>query len=150
MRLASVLLTSSFLCAAAFAADPFVGTWKVNIEKSKTSSGRPPQTTTQKFEATSDGYQITSSLLPNPITLRLDGKDYTANIQGVAASVGADKSSARRIDSQTIESTFKRNGKIVATINRKASADGRFMTTTSNGVSKNGEKFESVVVYEKQ
>jgi hypothetical protein len=59
MRLANVLWITVAVSVSAWAADPFVGTWKVNVEKSRTTSGKPAQPGTQTFEATSDGYRFT-------------------------------------------------------------------------------------------
>ena len=64
--------------------------------------------------------------------------------------MAAEKSSAKRIDTNTIETTFKRDGKIVATIHRKVAAEGRVLTATVRGVLAKGEKFEQVIVYDKQ
>ena len=145
-----MLLGTLVLSVAASAADPFTGIWKINPEKSKTSSGRVPETATVTIKAISDGYRITSSLVPPPFTLHLNGKDYKDDTKGFAATLAADHSSARRIDSRTIETTFKRDGKAVGTLRRELSADGRTMTATFEGISPKGEKIHYIVVYEKQ
>lgn len=150
MRFARVLFIGLAVVWLAFAADPFVGTWKLNVAKSKSSSGRTIEPATQTFEATSDGYRITSSRLTTPITLHLDGKDYPANQDGVAASVRAEKTSARRMDDRTIETTFKRGGKAVATLLREVAADGRVLMTILDGVDPNGQIFFEVSLWEKQ
>lgn len=131
------------------AADAFVGTWKLNSTKSQTSSGRAAQASTMTFEATTDGYRVVSTGLKEPLRIRF-GKEYRVPNQGIAAQVGAETGSGRRINESAIETTFKRGGDTVATLVREVSADGRVMTTTASGVTTKGEKFKSVLVYEKQ
>jgi hypothetical protein len=46
----SIILTFALSCAA-WAADPLIGTWSVNVQKSETASGRPAEAATQTFEA---------------------------------------------------------------------------------------------------
>lgn len=131
------------------AADAFVGIWKLNSAKSQTRSGRPAQASTMTFEATADGYRVVSTDLKEPLSIRF-GKEYRVPNQGIAASVGAETGSGRRINERAIETTMKRGGDTVATLVREVSADGRVMTTTLSGVTIKGEKFRSVLVYEKQ
>ena len=43
-----------------WAADPFVGTWKLNLAKSKYSPGPPPKNLTVTYEATENGIKATT------------------------------------------------------------------------------------------
>ena len=49
--LSLILLAGVFFAAPAFAADPIVGTWKLNVAKSKYSPGPAPKGGTTRIEA---------------------------------------------------------------------------------------------------
>jgi len=149
MSFPKVLATIAFASTVLFAAnDLFLGSWAVkpNAEKSKASPGAQA---TMSIDATSDGYRIKLSN-NSELTLHLDGHDYPREAFGVAKAVGADVVNARRLDTRTIETTFKRNGKPVATVRREVSVDGHVLTATTDEVLTTGEKRHSVVVFEKQ
>ena len=145
------ILTAALASAAILAAsDVFVGNWTLNVEKSKTSSGAPFSARTMSIQSTSDGYRIKLSTNGTDLILRLDGHDYPREPFGVAKAVGADAVTARRIDGRTIETTFKRNGKPVATVQREVSGDGRVLTATLDAVLLSGEKRHNIEVFEKR
>lgn len=72
------------LATAVFAVDNFIGSWKVNLDKSTYSPGLPPRrmTSTIQIEGDSvnfmfDGYDAQGkSLLFEELSLKCDGKDY--------------------------------------------------------------------------
>lgn len=150
MLVARILLMAGTLSLALMAADPFLGTWKRNPAKSKSSSGEAIQPGTTTIEALPDGYRISSDRVPTPFILHLNGKDYKDDTKGFAQTTGADTSSARRINNRAIETTFKRNGKVVGTIGREVSVDDQVLTSTMHGVNTKGEKVHNVTVSERQ
>jgi len=138
------------LAIAAFAAeDEFSGAWKVNAEKSKMSSSNPGAAGSMEIDVIADGYQIKIGH-GEPLTLHLDGKDYPRDPIGIAKTVGADVVSARRVNPHTIETAFKREGKVVATVTREVSAAGRVLTATTDSISVGGARRHTVVVFDKQ
>jgi len=150
MRFPNVLAAVLALVVAAFAADDeFAGTWTVNVEKSRTGSRSPVATARMTIDAIADGYRITLSG-GETLTLHLDEKDYPREPMGIAKIVGADAVSARRVNPHTIETTFKREGKAVATVRREVSAAGHELIATTDGVSLTGEKRHTVVVFDKR
>ena len=89
MLLAKTLFVTLGMTIAAFAADPFIGTWKVNVEKSKNLIRKTAATN----HADSRGYIQTDIgsnriALPEPMLLRFDGKEYTPPGQGIASACG--------------------------------------------------------------
>jgi hypothetical protein len=149
MNLPRVVATLAFAAIAAFAAsDPFVGSWTVNVEKSKTGSGSAVPPGRMTIEATPDGYRIGVS--GGTVTLHFDEYDYPREAMGIAKATGADVVNARRIDARTIETTFKRNGKAVATVRREVSADGHVLTATTDMVLTTGERRNAIEVFEKR
>ena len=93
------------------------------------------------------GQGITGS---DQVTLLFDGKEHPADTSQIVRNTGADTVVGKRPNANTIEVTFKRGGKVVATLKREVSKDGRILTATGNGVDAKGEKFHNVLVYDKQ
>ena len=76
----SLLWTHS---ASAQAADPLVGTWKLDVAESKFSPGPPPKSITVTFEPAGEGVKVTADVVgaddkPTHTTYtgNYDGKDY--------------------------------------------------------------------------
>ena len=135
------------------AADPLIGTWKLNVAKSKYSPGPPPKSTLVKFEAAGEGVKVTADVVTaddkashTEYTGNYDGKDYPLTGSGT----GADTVSLRRIDARTTERTDKKGGKVVMTFTRKVSSDGKTLTVTVNGVDAKGQPIHNEVVLTKQ
>jgi hypothetical protein len=153
MRQVAILamLVSGVLSAQS---DPFTGTWKLNIAKSKYSSGQAPQSAIRTIEAQSDGLKASNetiaadgSLRSYSFTAKFDGKDNP--ISGTGAPGGADTISLKRISADTNESTTKKAGKVVSVSRSTISKDGKVMTQTSKG-NANGESTSTVLVWDRQ
>ena len=78
-------------------------------------------------------------------TANYDGKDYP-----LAGVPNADTVSLKRIDARTTERTDKKDGKVVQTLARVVSQDGKTMTVTSKGTNAQGQTVNNVAVWEKQ
>src|SRR5215831_2955363 len=132
--------------------DSIIGTWKLNLAKSKFSPGPPPKSQTVTFEAVGQGYKVTvkgTDVEGKPIefqfTAYYDGKDYP-----VTGNPDQDTVAWKRIDAYTVESTRKKAGKVLSTATRVLSKDGKTLTLTEKGVNAKGEKFSNTAVSEKQ
>jgi hypothetical protein len=98
-----------------WAADPVVGTWKLNAAKSKYTPGPTPKSGTITYEETADGIKRTGE------SVDADGKTssftYTAKYDGKGYPVSGtdlyDTIAAKRIDEHTTEATLKKSGKVV-------------------------------------
>ncbi len=134
------------------AADPALGTWKLNVSKSKYTPGPLPKSAMVKYEASDGGYKRTGE------TIEADGKktgfEYTAKYDGedypVTGAELFDTIAVKRIDDHSAEGTMKRGGKVVANAKRVVSKDGKVMTITISGTNPKGEMFNNVAVYDKQ
>jgi hypothetical protein len=129
-----------------------LGTWKLNLARSKLGPGPAPRSLTSTIEAVGDQTRMTGvrinadgARLEARFTVRMDGKDYP-----LSGSANADTVSLKRVDFRTIERTDKRAGKVVETSTTVFSADGKTSTTTGKGRCSRGEEFEYVAVNEKQ
>jgi hypothetical protein len=152
MVFAAGVLTVAVL-ATAQQKDPFVGTWRLSLAKSKYSPGPPPKSTTSTYEAAGEGYKISVKTEPASgpaqqwsVTSNLDGKD--APVTG--NNPNADMIAVKRIDANTLEWVNKKGGKITTTQKNVVAADGKTRTVTTTGTDAQGQKVNNVAVYEKQ
>ena len=149
--LAVCLVVTSSLSSFA-QTDAFIGTWKLNLAKSKFSPGPPLKSDTLTYEAVGQGVKATvkgSDAEGKPLdfqyTANYDGKDYP-----VTGNPDWDATSLKRIDAYKSESTHKKAGKVVGTITRVVAKDGKTLTITETGVNAKGEKISNTLVFEKQ
>ena len=133
--------------------DPFVGTWNLNVAKSKYTPGPAPKSATTTIEAAGSGYKFTVHQVPATgatqdwsMTTALDGKP--AKITG--NNPNADMITYKRVDARTLESTQTKGGKETQRQRLVVSADGKTRTVTSTGTDGSGQKINNVAVYEKK
>jgi len=141
---------------AAQAADPLVGTWELNIAKSKYNPGPAPKSETrtyvvvgQDIKATSKGIDADGRPTSGQWTVNYDGKDRPVT-GSPAGSSDLDALSLKRIDAFTTEFTQKKAGRVVATGTRVISKDGKVMTITTKGTNAKGQAFNDVEVFDKR
>jgi hypothetical protein len=134
--------------------NPIVGTWKLNLTKSKYDPGPAPKSLTRTVAAQGDGVKYTfdgvggdGKPLAYSFAVKFDGKDNP--ITGSMPS-GADTISAKKVDSNSHEATLKKGGKVIGTSSVKISADGKVTTVDSMGTNSAGAKTHDVQVYDKQ
>jgi hypothetical protein len=145
----SVMLLAS---STAFAADNWLGTWKLNLAKSKYSPGPAPKSLTVKFEASQDGITLTSDGVDadgmpthDSYTSKFDGKDVPW-----AGNPNADTASPKRIDANSFQNTWKKDGKVTVNVKAVVSADGKTLTVTLTGKNAKGEAVNNTAVYDRQ
>jgi hypothetical protein len=148
----TVMVSALVLGSIAQAADNQVGTWKLNVAKSKYSPGPPPKEGTLIVEAIPNGLKITvegTNAEDKPVHMefapKYDGKDVPAT-----GMPGADTISMKKIDDYTVESVSKKEGKPLITTRTVVSKDGKTRTTTQKGTNAKGEKVNNTIVYDKQ
>jgi len=137
---------------AATAADPAVGTWKLNVDKSKFAAGGALKSQTRTYAQTDDGLKLTytgvtadGSTASGESTYKYDGKDYP-----ISGSGDYDTLAVKRVNSHTASSVQKKAGKQVGTTTRTVSKDGNTLTLTHKGKNAKGEVDDSTMVYDKQ
>jgi len=147
-----IVLGAGIVCVSAQAGDPRIGTWKLNVEKSKFSPGPAPQSQTVKVEAAGEGEKaITEGInaagaaTKTEYTAQYDGKNYP-----LTGSQNADTVSLKRIDARTTVRTDKKGENVVTTLTRVVSEDGKTMTVTVKGTNAQGQAVDTVAVYDKQ
>jgi len=147
--LASLVVATSVTVAQT---DPRIGSWKLNLEKSKYDPGPAPKSDVRNYEATADGTKATVEATPasgSPgkvtYTAKLDGKDYPTS-----GSTAFDTIAIKSIDTNTIEVTLKKAGKVMQTSRSVVSKDGKTMTNTVMGTDADGRPVHNVIVFDKQ
>jgi len=151
VSLAGILALGLSLSVNAQAPQGLIGTWKLNVAKSKFSPGPPPKSMTITYSAAGDGVKIVVDLTPGTgasqhweMTGTYDGKDMP-----VTGNPEADMISMKKIDDRHGESTFKKGGKVAATNTRVLSSDGKTLTITSKGTNAQGQARNDVQVFER-
>jgi hypothetical protein len=128
-----------------------LGTWKLNLAKSKYRSGPPPQSQTRTYEPEGQGVKATIQ------TTFADGRSttvgYVANYNSLeyalTGSPDADTIALKRVAPRSAEATLMHAGRIIATASRVISEDGNILTITYQGVQL-GNQVDYIAVYEKQ
>ena len=137
--------------------DPQMGTWKLNVAKSKFSPGLPPQSQTVTTEPYgTDGVKLSLDALNargEKFTIgysaKYDGKEYP-RIETGAGAVSGQTVTLKRIDPHAIERIAYLAGKKLTTERWVISPDGKTRTVTQTGANPQGVQVNIVMVYERQ
>lgn len=121
MFVGAVLLVAGIgVDRAADKADPVVGTWTLNLAKSKFNPGPAPRSQTRTYTQSDDGISLS------------------------VTSVGPDGTTMSQ------QSTFKYGGKQVATTIRTISEHGKVLTLSTKLTGADGKVHDNVAVFDKQ
>jgi hypothetical protein len=159
--------------AVCLAADPQLGTWRLNEAKSKFTPGTMKNTmvvykdaTGGKVKITTNGIDAQGKATHSEWTGKFDGKDYS-----VTGDPNADMRSYRKVDDRTLDFTVKKGGKITVTGRVVVAADGKSRTVTTSGTTgtaapagrawqrgdflaeqkgQKGKNFKNIAVFDKQ
>lgn len=151
--LACVLMALSF-SAPLLAADPFVGTWKLDVAKSTYQKGQAPKDTTVVVVEQGENAVVTvkgTAADGTPIAIK-----YSVSTKGgtQAYTEGAPPSgvsvTTKRANTTTIDATTTMNGKILSTVHTTLSADGKTMTQVRKGVNATGASVDATIIYTRQ
>ncbi|MBX9600942.1 MAG: hypothetical protein K2X35_08060 [Bryobacteraceae bacterium] len=131
MKTLGLLLSLSL---TALAADPFLGTWKLNTGKSSWNPGPGPQSLILKWEAagpatvriTGDGVTAAGKSNHYTYTAIYDGKEYPPK-----GSWNWDKVTNNQVDEYTREDVYFKDGREIGRERRTVSKDGKTLTYVS-------------------
>jgi hypothetical protein len=142
-----------FAAGALYAADPWMGTWKLNESKSKLAPHTGKNHTVVysggmmgKVKVTVDGTDADGKAAHNEWSGKFDGKDYA--VKGDTSQ--GDMRSYTKVNDHTLDMTVKKEGKVTGTGKIVVAADGKSRTVTLNGTNAKGKKVKSVAVYDKE
>jgi hypothetical protein len=156
LRLFGAFASLALALSEAHAAPPApsaLGTWKLNVAKSRFTPGPGWRSQMRTYSLEPGGGVLViwtgvgghGEPMHVRFISRLDGKDYP-----MTGSANYDTLNATRVDARTVRSEEKRDGKIAGIAMRTISADGKVMTITDEGTDRKGEKFSQVLVFERE
>ena len=152
IRMIGLPLAFCFLAGAAcLAADPQMGTWKLNEAKSKITPGTLKNTHVVyssmlgQVKIKSDGIDGSGKSVHVEWSGKFDGKDYP-----VIGDPNSDGRSYTKVNDRTLTTTNKKNGEVTVRGRIVVSPDGRRRTVIVNGTTSKSKTFKNVAVYDKQ
>lgn len=153
--LVPVLALSLLASGALLAQDSlFIGTWKLNVAKSKFTGTPAPKSETRTIVAEGNGEKISyegiaadGSPISYSYTTNLDGKDSPISGNQI---FGADTIAITGVDAHTTTSVGKKAGKTLFTAKSVVSKDGKVATNTVKGTNAQGQPISLTTVWDKQ
>ncbi len=152
LMLGSLLALPLTAARADVADDPVLGTWKLNVVRSKFTPGPGWRSQMRTYRSTSTGVSVTwTGMNAGGETMRVsytyayDGRDYP-----MVGSANYDTLNAVRIDACTVRSEEKRGDKVVGIAVRTVSRDGKVLTITDDGTDRKGRAFSQILVFDRQ
>ena len=132
----------------------FVGTWKVDVAKSRYLPGTAPKSETLRFEPVGDKFKVSldgvnvQGPYHSEATGRFDGVDVP--VVATPARQASFTYASSRIDDHTWEIVIKVNGERRILVHNVVSEDGKSMKGVSTAVTNQGRTTLEDVIYEKQ
>jgi len=135
-------------------ANPFVGTWKLNVPKSKYEGAPAPKSLTRTVTAEGsalkysfEGEAADGSKISYSFTSKLDGSDSA--VTGVGMAGGADTVALSKLSAHKITGVTKKGGKEIGKVLVDISVDGKTITVKTSGKI-DGKEVKTEQVYDKQ
>ncbi len=138
------------MASAASSSDPFIGTWKLDPNKSKYSSGAPPRDMTIQIAPEGDNLRIEAhgsdeDGSPLSVTYSLPAKGGNGQVQhGFFDSVRSEY-----ISVEVRQTTYLKDGKETMSRRTVLSDQGKTMRSTVKGTNAKGHPVAGEEVYEK-
>jgi hypothetical protein len=146
-------MTPVMTSGAEMALDPAVGTWALNLGKSKLDASSPaPKSSVRTYSATPDGLKVAI----HSVNAAGEGHDLTSSFSydgkqhSVTGSEDYDTIAVTRTGPNDSKSDFIKGGKVIGHLTRSVSKDGKTMTITSDLTNAKGVKVHDVAVYDRQ
>lgn len=152
--LTKALVALAITTVAALAADHTIGTWKLNVEKSKyTPAPMPVKSLTVTREASDGGVKQTvtgeradGTAASSSYTAKYDGKEVQ-----VTGNSPYDTIAIKQVNANTVtEERKKTGGSYKGTSRIVVSNGGNTMTATVKGTNADGKAFTQVYIFDKQ
>jgi hypothetical protein len=145
------LVASGLLLAQS---NPQIGTWKLNVAKSKYVTAPAPKSETRTVEAQGNGAKYSyegvagdGSRIAYTYMTNYDGKD--SPISGIGQPNAGDTIAIKRVGNTTT-AIAKKAGKVVLTTRTVVSKDGKLTTITAKGTDAQGQPTSATTIWDKQ
>lgn len=135
--------------------NPFLGTWKLNVAKSKVEGVPMPKSLTRTV--TADGNTVKYSFegvgaegapVNYSFSSSYDGKP--SPVTGTGMPGGADSVTIKRVGANKVTAASSKGGKEIGTSTGEVSKDGKVFTLDSKGKTADGKPVSGHYIYEKQ
>ena len=140
-----------FAAGSAFAADPIVGTWTLNVAKSQFTSGPAPKAGTRIYTESGGVYTLDQKITA------ADGREVPFKAQyregqdmPLMGANGIDSIRATKVDANTWDFSLMSAGKEVGHVHRTVSADGKMLTVHNTGKQPSGATGDDTLVFDKK
>jgi hypothetical protein len=131
--------------------DPFLGTWQLNLGKSRYSPGPQPMNQTVTIQADGQNHKLVIATTDaagkstsSTIMRAYDGMPHPA-----PGNTGYDAEAATRVDAHTVIINRSKGGKLVEIDTMSVSVDGKTRTYTTVGIDMNGRPVSNMTVFDK-
>jgi hypothetical protein len=145
----ALLLTAT---AVTFAANPLIGTWKLNEGKSKFVPGAAKNTTVtyapakgDMIKCTVDGVDKNGKPIHWTWLGKFDGQPYK-----IKGSPSFDTLAYKPVNDRTNNTTAMKDGKVVMTATITVAKNGKSRVVTLTGTDASGKKFTDTTYYDKE
>jgi hypothetical protein len=152
--LTKAIVALAITTVAALAADNTIGTWKLDVAKSKyTPAPMPVKSLTITREASDGGVKVTTTgeRTNGPINATYTAKYDGTEVKVTGSNLTYDMIAIKQVNANTLTDERKKTGGSYKVTGRTVvSNGGKTMTTTTKGTNADGKEFTSVLVFDKQ
>jgi hypothetical protein len=152
--LTKALIALAITSVAAFGADNTLGTWKLDVAKSKyTPAPMPVKSLTITREASDGGVKVTTTgeRTNGPINATYTAKYDGTEVKVTGSNLTYDTIAIKQVNAYTLtEERKKTGGSYKGTSRIVVSNGGKTMTTTVKGTNDQGKAFTQTFVFDKQ
>ena len=135
------------------AAEAIDGEWELSLAKSKFDPGPPPKSSSRTYRTEGDLQTVAiksvsadGQALASRASYRLDGKDHPVT----GSSNDIDAVAWTKVDDRTARGVLKRAGKVAVQMRRELSADGKTLTISQQGMTRDGRPLNDVLVFDRK
>jgi hypothetical protein len=152
-RVTLAIVFSLGLVGSLWAADPFVGTFKLNLAESKWPSS-PLKEFTVVVASQGDDYLVNGTGIdaagkPMAVKYTFPKKGGVCTYTEGGPPSGTSET-IKKIDDYTLDSTATRDGKVIEAVHVVVTKDGKTVTATVKGTDPQGNPVDRVEVYDRQ
>jgi ketosteroid isomerase-like protein len=144
---------NSDLPAVAAPGDPWLGTWVLNVAKTRINPGTKPRSETRTYSTSPDGEHATYDAVNGEgkrtssfASYKFDGKDAP-----LIGDPDEDSMALTRTSPRSIAAVVKKDGQVIRTATREVSEDGKTLTVQFKGKNSKGQPIiEEVWVFDRK
>lgn len=148
-----IMAIASMAVVIGQADNPQIGFWKMNMEKSKFSTGTGFKSATSRIESfgggvkhTVDSVYIDGTSRRYSYATRYDGKDMPV----LGNSPYGDTTAITHVDANTTRTVYKNKGQVTVVQMSVVSPDRKTRTVTTKGTNPAGQPVDNLSVYDRQ